>query len=176
MKAGLEIPLDRIPEDGLDLDLEAEASDLGIEGEGWPAAMDIRLKGRLEKTGEGAVFRGKVSGILQLECYLGLAEIPFPVDEPLTVFFQPLPEQVPVDEDIELEERDLDTSFIREGVVELAPPVRDVIGLAVPIQPRCPERCLGEDPEMCRRLLEGKGAGEGGKADSRWVSLRGWKV
>ncbi|MDA0999250.1 MAG: YceD family protein [bacterium] len=176
MKADLEISLVRIPDDGLDLDLVVEAADLGIEGEDWPPATDIRIRGRLEKTGEEAVFRGRVSGKLLLVCSLGLAELPFPVDEPLMIYFQPLPAHRPVEEEeVELEERSLDISFIKGGRVELAPPVRDIIGLAIPIQPRCPGKCLGEAPEMCRHLLEGEGVGDKEHIDPRWASLREWK-
>lgn len=169
----LQFPLSRIPDGGIDVSLDLEADDLG---EAWFSASRLRLVGRLEKAGaDEAAFRGRVSGRLLLECSLGLAEFPHPFDEPLAVYFSRAPRGLEAGGEIELKEEDIEVAYVENGAANLAAPVRDQIGLAIPIQPRCPEKCLGEAPGTCRRLEAGESVGAEAEPDPRWGALGGWE-
>lgn len=178
MEGCLRIPLSRVPDEGLDLDVEIETPELGLEDSSWPPLRDVKLAGRLERTAPSqAVFRGTAQGIFRLQCSLGLAEFDYPVTESVVVYFMPRPAVTgaQVEEDVELGEADLEVAFLDDEILDLGPPLRDQLGLAIPLQPKCLEKCLGEDPELCRRLEAGEGVGGEQGADPRWSALREWR-
>lgn len=169
----LQFPLAQIPDDGLDVSLDLEPADLE---EVWFRASSLKLVGKLEKTGSDEVsFQGRLSGRFLLECSLGLAEFPYPFSEPLAVYFSRVPQDIASEDEVELKEEDIDVAYIENETVDLTTSVRDQIGLAIPIQPRCPDKCLGEAPETCRKLDEGESVGVGAESDPRWGPLKGWK-
>ncbi len=169
----LQFPLAQIPNDGLDVDLDLETDDLGKV---CFTASGLKLIGRLGRTGPSeARFYGRINGRLLLECSLGLAEFPHPFDESLAVYFCRIPPDTDAEGEVELDERDMEVACIENEIVDLTSPVRDQIGLAIPIQLRCPDRCLGETPETCRRLNEGESVGAGTVPDPRWGALKSWK-
>ncbi len=178
MEGDLRIPLSRIPDEGLDLDMEVAPEALELEEGRWPPLWDARLIGRLERTGpREAVLRGRVLGAFLLECSLGLARFECRVEEPLVVYFLSPPAGAGLEagEEVELEEKELEVAFIEDEAVNLAPSLRDQLGLAIPLQPKCPGKCLGEDPELCRRLEAGEGVGAEEFLDPRWSALRAWR-
>ncbi|MEE9274108.1 MAG: DUF177 domain-containing protein [bacterium] len=176
MRGDLRIPLDSIPDGGLDLDVEVDEADLEIEGREWPPLSGARLVGRLEATSaQEAVFRGSARGSFELECNLGLARFAFAVDEPVTAYFQVPSSGTSSAGEVELEERELEVSYIRDNAIDLLPPLRDQLGLAIPVQPKCPGECLGEEPAVCRRLKVGEGVGLESGVDPRWAALQEWK-
>ncbi len=169
----LEFSLAQVPAEGLEISLELELDDLK---EVWLKASGLQLAGRFERQGNHEVsFRGRLSGRLLLECSLGLAEFPFTFDEPLAVYFSQMPQGSGAEGEFELNEEDLDVAYVENETVDMTTPVRDEIVLAIPIQPRCPEKCLGEMPETCRKLDEGVSVGVGAEPDPRWGPLKGWK-
>ncbi len=169
----LQFPLSRVPDDGLDVSLELKTDDLE---EVWFKASDLELTGRLEKTDSGeARFQGRLRGRVVLECSLGLAEFSHSFDEALEVHFSRQEQGFGGEGEIELAEADMEVARIEDETADLTASVRDQIGLAIPMQPKCPEKCLGEDPDACRRLDEGKSLGVGAEADPRWEALRGWR-
>ena len=169
----LQFPLSQIPDNGLDVALDLELDDFG---EVWYRASSLKLIGKLERTGSDEVsFQGRLSGRFLLECSLGLAEFLHPFNEPLAVYFSQMPQDSGSDDEVELNEEDLEVAYIENETVDMTTPVRDQIGLAIPIQPRCPEQCLGEAPDTCRKLDEGESVGVGAGSDPRWGPLKGWK-
>lgn len=177
MDDALRIPLDRIPDEGLELNIEIKPDTLKVEDNEELPLSGAKLIGRLDRLGaQKAVFRGRSIGELTVECSLGLASFPLSVDEPMTVYYQLPPSENEIQEgEMECDEKDLEVYYLRDAdTVDLASPLRDQLLLAVPIQPRCPGECLGEDPEQCRRLREGEGVGVEESVDPRWASLREW--
>lgn len=169
----LQFPLSQIPDNGLDVALDLEMDDLE---EVWYRASNLRLIGKLEKTGSDEVsFQGRLSGRFMLECSLGLAEFIHPFNEPLDIYFSRMPQDFGSTDEVELNEDDLEVAYIENETVDLTTPVRDQIGLAIPIQPRCPDKCLGDAPETCRKLDVGESVGVGAGSDPRWGALKGWK-
>ncbi len=177
MKDDLRIPLERIPDEGLNFNIEIKPEMLNVEEVESPPMSGVKLIGRLERVGtQEAVFRGRSIGELTVECSLGLALFQLPVDEPMIVYFQAPPsgEEAPGDE-VECEEKDLEVYYLRDtDTVDLTGPLRDQLLLAIPLQPVCPGRCFGENPDICKRLQEGKGVGLEEDADPRWASLKEW--
>ena len=176
MNDDLKYPLDHIPEEGLKIGIEVKADLLDVEGGNWPPLSGVRLEGTLERTGDQeAVFGGRVFGTFLVECHLGLAQVKFPVEEELTVYFQPAyPGETSSGDEVELGERDLEVYYIENDGVDLLNPLRDQLGLAIPMQPQCPDKCKGEDPDLCRRLREGEGVGSEIEGDPRWTVLKEW--
>lgn len=169
----LQFPLAQIPDDGLDVSVDLEPADFE---EIWFRASSLKLIGKLERTGSDEVsFQGRLSGRFLLECSLGLAEFPYPFSEPLAVYFSRMPQDPASEDEVELKEEDIEVAYIENETADLTTPVRDQIGLAIPIQPRCPDKCLGEAPETCRKLDEGESVGVGAESDPRWGPLKGWK-
>ena len=169
----LQFPLSQIPDNGLDVALDLEMEDLE---EVWFRASSLKLTGKLEKTGTDEVsFQGRLSGRFLLECSLGLAEFIHPFNEPLSIYFSQMPQDSGSEGEVELNEEDLEVAYIENETVDLTASVRDQIGLAIPVQPRCPDKCLGEAPETCRKLDEGESVGVGAESDPRWGPLSGWK-
>lgn len=171
----LKIPLSRIPDEGLELDSRLETNEIVFEEEDWPPLADVGILGRLERTGpQEVVFRGRARGSLLLQCCLGLAEFQFDLDEPFIVYFR-LRTEENAETEIELGEEDIEVSYIDDEYINLFVPLRDQLGLAVPLQPRCPGKCLGENLEFCRRLKAGEDIAYTGEFDPRWAGLREWK-
>lgn len=176
MRSDLRIPLDRIPEEGLRLDVEVEAGDLVFEGGDWPPVSNARIAGLLECAGDQqAVFRGRALCMFTVECSLGLARFQLAIEEELTVFFQP-PQagEAESGDEVELEEGELEVYPIESGEVDLSVPLRDQIGLAIPFQPKCPGKCLVDDPALCERLMKGEGVSAEGEGDPKWSALEKW--
>ena len=177
MNDDLKYPLDHIPAEGLKIDIEVGADLLDLEDGNWPPLSGVRLEGDLERTGEKeAVFSGRVLGSFLVECILGLAQVKILVEEELTVYFQPAhPGETGTGDEVELGERDLEVYNIENDGVDLLIPLRDQLGLAIPMQPKCPEKCEGEDPDLCRRLQEGEGVGSESEGDPRLAALKEWR-
>ncbi|MBT3352243.1 MAG: hypothetical protein HOC91_11405 [Nitrospinaceae bacterium] len=172
----LRYKLDQIPKTGMKIDLVVAVERLNLEDESWPPLSDVKIEGMLERTGEKeAVFEGRVSGSFLVECSLGLAQVKIPVEDELTVYFQPLaPYEIDSGDGVELGERDLEVYYIENDEVDLSSPLRDQLGLAIPIQPKCPDKCMGDEPELCQRLEEGNGVGTDSEIDPRLAALKEW--
>ena len=134
------------------------------------------FKGTLERTGEHeALFQGRVLGSFLVECSLGSAKIDLAVEEEITAYFQlPLARQTESVEEVQLRERDIEVYKIENDQVDLSNPVRDQLGLGIPIQPKCPEKCLGDETDLCYRLKQGMGVGMESNTDSRLAALEDW--
>jgi len=176
MKDDLRYNFDQIPKTGMNIDLKVGIECLNLEDESWPPLSDVKIEGTLERTGEKeAVFEGHVYGSFWVECSMGLAQVNIPVEDELTVYFQPLsPHEIDTGDAVELGERDLEVYYIESDEVDLSSPLRDQLGLAIPIQPKCPGKCMGEEPELCRRLEGGEGVGTDSDVDPRLGALKEW--
>lgn len=84
-----------------------------------------------------------------------------PLDEPLQVDFAELFAYAR-DEALEYE--------VHDDTVDLEPPVRDAVVLALPFQPVCRPDCLGLDPETGEKLVEPLEE-QAPAVDPRWAAL-----
>ena len=115
--------------------LAAECSDLAV----GMSQGGVRLEGRLEPAGAGYLLRGQLRGELRVPCARCLEPAPVAVDAPMAVSFVEKEEGTQTDQD---EPQD-DVVVFEHGVVDLGPPIRDEILLAVPMSAVCRPDCAG---------------------------------
>ncbi|MDO4241738.1 MAG: DUF177 domain-containing protein [Microbacteriaceae bacterium] len=72
--------------------------------------------------------------------------------------------------------KDTDEYGVHGDHVNLEPPLRDAVVLALPFQPVCREDCAGLDPETGERVPGDAAAGESAPVDPRWAALAGFSV
>jgi uncharacterized protein len=147
------IKVDTIPVDGLSVDFLLEPGWLKeIARErplGFVPSGPVEVRGELTKTGQGILFRGRISGKLQLQCGRCLEPFLKTLDEPVGLEWRLISTQLkPSDKEKEtgLQIEDLETGLIQEGVLDLAESILEEIILSIPIQPLCRESCLGLCP------------------------------
>jgi uncharacterized protein len=99
----------------------------------------IRLEGRIEPAGDGYLFRGTLQGELVGTCARCLEPALVQIEAPIAVTF------VERDEVGKKEKEDLQDDIIpfEHGVVDVGPPIRDEILLAIPMSPICRPDCAG---------------------------------
>jgi uncharacterized metal-binding protein YceD (DUF177 family) len=142
-----------IGEGGLDLSVpvnqawltsECSETSVGLGEDG------LRFEGRLEPAGEGYLLRGTLHGTLTASCARCLELAPIAIDSPMAVNFI---EDAARDDEGDDDEGD-DVLPFEHGVIDLGPPIRDEILLAVPMSPVCREDCAGICPSCgCNRNL-----------------------
>lgn len=146
----LQVPIAKIPPEGLEVDELVNAEVLGLDSEELSTAEDGRFKAHIEPADGGSLH---ARGHLKLEtsgpCARCLAETPLVVDQELDLFFLPESEvrsDLDDEEGAELLDRDLVVSFYRGDVIDLAAVVREHVLLAQPMKRLCREDCKGVCP------------------------------
>lgn len=123
-----------------------------------PAGERIDLDVRLESVHEGILVSATARTTMHAEC--GRCLTPFTA--PLEVEFQELFAYTPTE---------ADEHGVHGDHVNLEPPLRDAVVLALPFQPVCRPDCPGLDPETGR--LRDAEAAESTVVDPRWAALAG---
>jgi uncharacterized protein len=101
---------------------------------------EVRLEGRLEPAGAGYLLRGQLRGELKVPCARCLEPAPVAIDAPMAVAFVEKREASPTDDPDEQQD---DVVVFEHGVVDLGPPIRDEVLLAVPMSAVCRPDCAG---------------------------------
>ncbi|PPG41257.1 hypothetical protein C5C17_05920 [Pseudoclavibacter sp. RFBA6] len=143
----------------LELDFDAPeriGEGLGYIEKGTPIELDVRL----EVLHDGILATASLESRMSGECSRCLT----PLDEPLRVDFAELFAYAR-DEALEYE--------VHDDTVDLEPPVRDAVVLALPFQPVCRPDCLGLDPETGEKLVEPLEE-QAPAVDPRWAALAGF--
>jgi uncharacterized protein len=137
-----------IGESGLDVDLAVTPAWLAeacAELELRPDQEGVRFKGRIEPTGQDFLLRGHLTGGLLLPCARCLEPARFELDVDVSVVYVERAGEDDVEDDDDAVDAP-DVLFFEEGVIDLAPELRDEIMLAVPVSVVCREDCLGLCP------------------------------
>lgn len=125
-----------------------------------PAGESVDLEVRLESVHEGILASVKVFTTMHAECGRCLTKF----TAPFQVEFQELFAYTPTEAD-EYE--------VHGDHVDLEPPLRDAVVLALPFQPVCRPDCPGLDPES-GDLRDAEAAAESAvPQDPRWAALAG---
>lgn len=145
---------------GMMRELELEIPVTDRIGEGMLAVqpgaeLDVDL--RLESLHDGILATAKLVAPVSGECGRCLT----PIQEDLRVEFAELFAYAR-DEALEYE--------VRDDCVDLEPPIRDAVVLALPFQPVCQPDCLGLDPETGEKLTEPLPE-RAEEVDPRWAAL-----
>ncbi len=140
-------------------------ADLGVEMIGVPEGADLRLELRLESVSEGVLVTGTISGPLEGECGRCLAVI----NEDLAVPIQELfaYENSTTDETTD----DDEVGRVQGDLIDLEPALRDVVVLALPVNPLCRQDCPGLCPDCGVRWDELPKGHTHEQIDPRWAAL-----
>jgi len=124
-----------------------------------PAGEQMDLGVRLESVHEGILVSATARTTMHAEC--GRCLTPFTA--PLEVEFQELFAYTPTE---------VDEYGVHGDHVNLEPPLRDAVVLALPFQPVCRPDCPGLDPES-GELRDAGAKAEPAAVDPRWAALAG---
>jgi uncharacterized protein len=117
----------------------------------------VTFAGSLTRAGDRFHLRGRIGATLQLMCGRCLTSVPQRVDTPVDLTY--VPDKPPAgtaakdvkaasgDEDVELQDEDLNTSYYRDHVLDLGEMLREQFYLALPMQPLCRPDCKGLCPQ-----------------------------
>jgi DUF177 domain-containing protein len=146
-----QIKVDSIPSEGLLIDFLLEPAWLKeISAErplGFIPSGPLEVQGELTRTGQGILFRGKVRGMIRLQCgrclesFLKTLEIP--VRSEWRLISAP---SKSAEKERSFQIEDLETGLIKPGDLDLAERILEEVILTIPIQPLCRETCLGLCP------------------------------
>jgi uncharacterized protein len=122
------------------------------QDEDYRVASPVDVSIDVEKAGDG-VFRvtGRAVTRLQMECGRCLDEFEVPVDARFELRYVPQPDTA-ADQEDEIGEDDLTTSFYKEGALDVIEMLREQFQLALPMKPLCAESCRGLCPECGANL------------------------
>jgi uncharacterized protein len=131
----------------------AESEELVPELRG-PLAGPVAVRVRAHRMGQDLYLEGRVEGGLELECSRCLARYRAPLSEPFRLVASPAGSRVPAEpEAARALARDglclgdeLETGWFQGHEIDLGGLVRELLTLAVPVQPLCKETCQGLCP------------------------------
>jgi uncharacterized protein len=116
----------------------------------------VRFAGSLTRAGDRFHLRGRIVATLQLSCGRCLTPFPKPVATEVDLTY--VPDTPPAgtaakdakghrpDEEVELQDEDLSTSYYHDHLLDLGEMLREQFYLALPMQPLCRPACLGLCP------------------------------
>ncbi len=145
----------------------ARPEDLGPQVEAIESAPRAEL--RLERDGELVFARGEYAAGLVLICSRCLGPTPLSLAGRVDWTFRPLPQDAP--EELHLAGEEMELTFYRDGVLDLAQALRDELGLALPMAPLCREDCPGLCPHCGRPMIPGEACCAKNEVDPRWAKL-----
>ena len=159
----LQVDLRELARGPVDTQAEVAPTDPLFEGLGLNLVGPVRLRGRLQETGEGRFYwQGTLRGAVVMECRRCLTPVTVPVTVEVGALFtqdaagQEDPDSYPLPE--------------HATEVDLRPEVREELALSVPAYVVCREQCRG----LCPRCGKDLNAGPcccGPAPDLRWQAL-----
>jgi len=164
----MKLTLAQVPPDGCEVHFRAEAALLQDAGEEIRARDGIDVAGRAEHEASGLRVTGEVHAQLRLLCSRCLEPFDFPVDSRFDVTYSKV---VPVEDEVELEGRELTVCHLEGDTVDLGELAREQVLLEVPMAPLCDPGCKGLCPRCgANRNREACGCPETA-ADPRFQAL-----
>jgi uncharacterized protein len=147
--------LTKIHGDRAHVDRTFEPSAFDPQDEDYRVAAPVVLAMDVEKAGADRFHvSGRVSTRLELACSRCLEPFEIPVDAEFDLRYLPQSENAGegADDEREIAEDDLTTSFYRDGTLDVADLLREQFQLALPMKPLCSEACLGLCPQCGTNL------------------------
>jgi uncharacterized protein len=153
-EAALELDREFTPEQILAGRPSAPQGSRAVEDE-FTILGPVRFRGTLTRAGDRFHLRGRILATLQLNCGRCLTPFPTPVDTEVDLTYVPdkppagtaaKDAKAPAEEEVELLDEDLNTSYYHDHVLDLGEMLREQFYLALPMQPLCRPDCQGLCP------------------------------
>jgi len=144
----MQIHRSEIPNEGLDLDYEADPATLDLKGSGVEFASPIHIRARLVLTDSSVYVSGDAKATVKLQCVRCLEALTYPVHSSFEMTVMPKESksvQSP-GEWRELSEKELDEYFYSGDLIDLTDLVREQVLLSLPTYPLCRPSCRGLCP------------------------------
>ena len=164
------ISLVRLPKDGLKFEHHYADGELDLAGRDFTLASPVVVSGRLDRSGLEVRLRGVLRTTLVRSCDRCLAEVLLPLDRALDLIYLPVGIDNQRSGEIELNERDLDTSVYDNDEIDLDEMVTEQLELSVPLRLVCREDCRGLCPQ-CGVDLNSEQCECQMPIDPRWEAL-----
>ena len=143
----LAIKFDEIPDEGLSLNWSEERASLRAYLESFSQIdfdfeTPLQSEAKIWKANHSVFVKGRIETTLRLRCVRCLNEFAYPLASTYELTLHPLKE-ASFDEEVELDESEMESSFFEEGEIRLSEIACEQIFLEIPYQPLCHEECKG---------------------------------
>ena len=128
--------------------------EIGQEGEAYQVVAPVQVDLEIHKDKDRFRLVGTVRTELELSCGRCLEPFRMPFEGAVDVRYLPASEMSAEDER-EVAEEDLDTSYYRDDQIDLNELLREQFYLALPMKPLCQEGCAGLCPQCGTNLNTG---------------------
>ncbi|MBC8287334.1 MAG: DUF177 domain-containing protein [Nitrospinae bacterium] len=135
--------IEKIYEEGLDFEVLEAKERFNLDSPDSVLTEDIKVQGRLEKSGQTILCQGSLETGLTVTCTRCLSDFTFLVKGDLKVHFTPREENSKPADEVELTSQDIEQEFYNESQIDLSSSVRDLILLSLPQVILCQEDCAG---------------------------------
>lgn len=170
----MKIELDRIKNEPERFDTGIELPPEAVDADVLAGPMQVHLKGEIQPHDGGYLVMARFSCSGSLACSRCLEPIPWSTDEQIMIELR-RPEELAGQTEIDLEEEDLDVTFLESDHMDLEELASEQVSLALPMRVVCDESCSGLCPQCGgNRNLE-SGCSCEPQTDPRWQALRDLK-
>ena len=135
----------------------------------------VECRGKAARLESGFYLHADLAYTQILICDRCLGEYEEPVDESLDLLVQTGDDTGDVEEEKELEEKELGFLQLEGEVLDTEPLVREQVQLGIPMKPLCREDCKGLCSECGKDLNEGECECTDDEIDPRWAALAALK-
>ncbi len=142
----MKIRVDKIPEEGQDVDAKFHPSDVNLDFHGYTLHEDISFAGRVTKSENDVYVKGTLRGAITSECSRCLTSFIMPVEMKMSVLYVPERDLAAREEEA-VEEPETDLSFYKEDAIDLLHEARELLIVNLPLKPVCRQDCKGLCPQ-----------------------------
>jgi uncharacterized protein len=128
-----------------------QPEDVAQEGDPYRIVAPVQLAFEIHKDNTRFRLVGSVATDLELSCSRCLETFRLPVNASFDLRYHP-PSEMKQDEESEVEEGDLETSYYQDDQIDLNELLREQFYLALPMKPLCSDDCKGLCPQCGTNL------------------------